>query len=983
MPDSGAPTIGSRGPTASAGGATASPAPVAPSGLASPLPESIGRYRIVRLLGEGGMGAVYEAEQDQPRRSVALKVIRAAWASPELLRRFEQESQALGRLHHPGIAQIYEAGSADTGFGVQPFFAMELIQGRPLVEYAEAHHLGTRQRLALMIQVCEAVQHAHHRGIIHRDLKPGNILVDESGQPKILDFGIARVTDMDAQATRQTDLGQLLGTLAYMSPEQVSADPLALDTRSDVYALGVILYELLTGKMPYELSRVLHEAVRTIQQVDPAPLSVVNRMYRGDIETIVAKALEKDKSRRYASPADLAADIRRYLEDQPITAKPASASYQLQKFTRRHKSLVAGIAAVVLVLLLGMVATTWEAVQARRQSQVAQAVDDFLQNDLLAQASAYRQAKADPDLKVRTALDRAAQNIQGKFEKQPQVEAAIRSTIGNTYSDLGLYPEAHKQLERALALDRGTLGPSNPRTLATMLSLEKTEESQGQYAGAEQLGQQLLQTSQRVLGPEHPDTLKAMNRLTSVYDDEGKDAQAEPLAEQALAISRRVQGEEASGTVSSMLYLGIIEYDLGKYAQAEALFSKTLEIRRRVLGPEHPDTLASMDNLTSAFASEGKHAQAAALDEQIVQIRQHVLGPEHPDTLSSMSNLALDYEDEGKYQQAEKLDRQTLELQRRVLGSEHPATLRSMHNLANDYRDEDNKLQAEALDNQLLEIRRRVLGQESPDTLWSMNNLALDYRDHGKFVQAEALDSQTLELRRRVLGADNPNTLLSVSGLGRDEAALGNYPQAEALYRKSLEVSPNSQVLLEGLAWFLLAAQDHHLRRPQEALEHARAAVKGKAESADNLNILGLAELRNGLWDDAIATLDKSAKLHEGADARNLFFQAMARWGRKDKGEAELLFARGVEAAKKDAPTDPELRMFWAEAAELLGKHGPVPTLLEVRADPGTAMQRLQRSAAAGQLKPETLETSPDLVPLRTRPDFQALLRTLRPTGTA
>jgi serine/threonine protein kinase len=982
MLDSGAPTIGPRGPTASAGGATASPAPVAPSGSASPLPESIGRYRIVRLLGEGGMGAVYEAQQDQPRRNVALKVIRAAWASPELLRRFEQESQALGRLHHPGIAQIYEAGSADTGFGVQPFFAMELIQGKPLVKYADAHHLDTRQRLALMSQVCEAVQHAHQRGIIHRDLKPGNILVDESGQPKILDFGIARVTDMDAQATRQTDLGQLLGTLAYMSPEQVLADPLALDTRSDVYALGVILYELLTGKMPYELSRVLHEAVRTIQQVDPAPLSMVNRTYRGDIETIVAKALEKDKNHRYASPADLAADIRRYLEDQPITAKPASASYQLQKFTRRHKSLVAGIAAVVLVLVLGMVATTWEAVQARRQSQIAQAVDDFLQNDLLAQASAYRQAKPDPDLKVRTALDRAAQNIQGKFEKQPEVDAAIRFTIGNTYNDLGLYPEAHQQLEQALARDRSTLGPSSPRTLATMLSLEKTEESQGQYGGAEQLGRQLLQASQRVLGPEHPDTLKAMNRLTSVYDDEGKDAQAEPLAEQALAISRRVQGDEAPGTVGSMHFLGIIEYDLGKYAQAEALFSKTLEIRRRVLGPEHPDTLASMDNLTSAFASEGKYAQAAALDSQIVQIRQHVLGPEHPDTLSSMSNLALDYVDEGKYQQAEKLDNQTLELQRRVLGPEHPATLRSMHNLANEYRDEGNELQAEALDSQLLEIRRRVLGQENPDTLWSMSNLALDYRENGKFVQAEALDSQTLELRRRVLGAHHPITLVSVSQLCRDEAALGNYPHAEALYRKSLEVSPDSQVLLEGLAWFLLAAQDHHLRRPQEALEHARAAVKGKAESAGNLNILGLAELRNGLWDDAIATLDKAAKLREGPDAGNLFFQALARSGRGDKGEAELHFARGVEAAKKDAPTDPELRMFWGEAAELLGKPGPVPTFLEVRADPVAAMQRLQRSAAAGQLKPKTLETSPDLAPIRTRPDFQALLRTLRPTGT-
>jgi tetratricopeptide (TPR) repeat protein/predicted Ser/Thr protein kinase len=322
------------------------------------LPLTIGHYRILRLLGEGGMGAVYEAEQEQPRRRVALKVIKAAWASPELLRRFELESQSLGRLHHPGIAQIYEAGRAETGVGLQPFFAMELIQGKPLCQYADEHHLNTRKRLSLMTRVCEAVEHAHQRGIIHRDLKPGNILVDENGQPKILDFGVARAIDSDAQATRQTDLGQIIGTLAYMSPEQVIADPLALDTRSDVYALGVVLYELLAGKLPYTLTRQLHEAVRTIRETDPAPLSRVSRTYRGDIETIVAKALEKDKSRRYASATALAEDIRRYLEDEPIAAKPPSTAYQLRKFARRHKALVAVLAAVFVALvtaILGLV----------------------------------------------------------------------------------------------------------------------------------------------------------------------------------------------------------------------------------------------------------------------------------------------------------------------------------------------------------------------------------------------------------------------------------------------------------------------------------------------------------------------------------------------------------------------------------------------------------------------------------------------------
>jgi serine/threonine protein kinase len=274
---------------------------------------------------------VYEAEQDQPRRAVALKVIKPGLVSSELLRRFEQESQALARLQHPAIAQIYEAGTADAGFGPQPFFAMELVRGQSLLD-ADQRRLSVRQRLELMVKICEGVQHAHQRGLIHRDLKPGNILVDETGQPKILDFGVARVTDSDLGATRQTDVGQLVGTLAYMSPEQVLADPLELDTRSDVYALGVILYELLAGRLPYELSAQPLEAARIIREQDPAPLSSISRVYRGDIETITAKALEKDKARRYASAAGLAADVQRYLRDEPITARPPSASYQLRKF---------------------------------------------------------------------------------------------------------------------------------------------------------------------------------------------------------------------------------------------------------------------------------------------------------------------------------------------------------------------------------------------------------------------------------------------------------------------------------------------------------------------------------------------------------------------------------------------------------------------------------------------------------------------------
>jgi len=757
------------------------------------LPASIGRYRILHLLGEGGMGAVYEAEQEFPHRTVALKVIRAGYASGEMLRRFENETQALGRLQHPGIAQIFEAGTAETPFGRQPYFAMELVHGQTLLSYCDEHHLKVRYRLELMAKICDAVQHAHQRGLIHRDLKPVNILVDESGQPRILDFGVARLTDSDAQATRQTDIGQLVGTLAYMSPEQVLGDPAELDTRSDVYALGVILYELLAGKGPYVIGHQLHEVVRTIREEEPTALSSVNRTYRGDIETIVGKALEKDKTRRYASAAELAADIGRYLRDEPITARPPSASYQLRKFARRNKALVMGVAAVFVVLILGVVASTWEAVQARRaearakqESAIAEAVDDFLQKDLLGQASAYNQSKPDPDIKVRTVLNSAAQRIPGKFDKQPAVEAAIRKTIGQTYEDLGLYPEAAKQFERALDLRRRVLGPRHPDTLLSMTNLANVYEDDGKYPQAEALHNQALQIQRSSLGPEHRDTLNSMDNLAIDYESEGKYAQAEALQKQTLEIERRRLGPEHNDTLMSMSNLALVYADESKYAQAEALHKQALEIRRRRLGPEHPDTLVSMTNLANVYEEEGKYAQAEALATQTLQIERRRLGPEHPDTLASMSNLALYYQDEGKYAQAEALYSQTLEIERRVLGPEHPYTLGSMGNLAYAYREKGDYTQAEALFGQALEIQRRVLGREHPDTLRTSENIAHVYADERKYAQAEELYRQLLQAMRRVLGPEHALTVGTLADFASVYQREGKYDLAETCAAQAL-----------------------------------------------------------------------------------------------------------------------------------------------------------------------------------------------------
>jgi tetratricopeptide (TPR) repeat protein/predicted Ser/Thr protein kinase len=795
-------------------------------------PAAIGHYRIIRLVGEGGMGTVYEAEQEEPRRIVALKVIKLGLATPDRMRRFKQESQALARLQHPGIAQIYESNTADTGFGPQPYFAMEFILGLHLKQYAEVHQLNTRERLVLMIKICEAVYHAHQRGLIHRDLKPGNILVDETGQPKILDFGVARITEADTQEgdahpTMQTGLGQIVGTLAYMSPEQVLGDPLEVDTRSDVYSLGVILYELLSGRPPYEVNhRQLPEAVQTIREEEPASLSSISRNYRGDIETLVRKALEKDKTRRYASAADLGKDIQRYLNDEPIAARPPSASYQLQKFARRHRGLMAGIAAVFVALLAGFAVSTSEAIRANRagqaarserdravaaeasavqernravkekkraddESATAKAVNDFLQNDLLAQAGSSAQAgsgtKPDPDLKVRTALDRAAAGIVRKFDKQPLVEASIRQTIGNAYVDLGIYPEARNHIEISLNLRRRLLGEDHPDTVSALSDLAILYRDEGQYAQAEPLASKVFEIRRRLLGEQNPDTLDSMNALGLLYRYEGKSAQAEALLRKVLEIRQRISGEDAPATLFAMNNLGFVYQVEGKYPQAEAVLSKLLEIRQRISGQEHPYTLFATDNVAIVYYRQRKYALAESLFAKNLEIRRHVLGEKHPDTLDTMNNLGAVYRAEGKFPQAEMLLSQVLETKRRVLGEEHPSTLISMLNVAVllGYKGEYSK--AEPLMVRAVELQRRVLGEEHPDRLAGMNRLAALYSDEGKYPEAEALFTKTLKVELRVLGEVHLDTLSSWDGLGRLQLREHKYVEAESTLRDVLK----------------------------------------------------------------------------------------------------------------------------------------------------------------------------------------------------
>jgi tetratricopeptide (TPR) repeat protein len=762
-------------------------------------PERIGGYRIVRKIAEGGMGVVYEAEQDHPRRTVALKVIRPGLATSQILRRFEHEVQILGWLVHPGIAQIYEAGTADAGFGPQPFFAMELVRGASLVEYVLEDRTSVRGRLELVARICDAVHHAHQKGVIHRDLKPGNILVTESGQPKILDFGVARSMDSDLRrTTMETGVGQLVGTLAYMSPEQAGGDPRDLDTRSDVYSLGVIAYEVLTDTLPYDVeNRLPHEVVRRIREEDPAPLRSRSRFLHRDIETIVAKALEKERSRRYESAAAMAEDIRRFLRDEPIAARPASTVYQIKKFAKRNKALVGGVVAVFVVLVAGIVATSValerEAEQRRRaelEARRSRAVADFTQ-EMLSAVDPSVAGDLDKTL-MRLILDTAARRVESELAGEPEIEALIRDTIGSTYSSLGLYDEGRPHLERAVAILERTYGRDHPYTMVSLVNLSLLLSRAGELEKAETILREVVENRRRIAGEEHPETVEATINLASLLHDAGEIEEAESLLRRGVEVTLEAKGEEDPVSLTARNNLGLFLVESGHPDEAERLLDRVLELERRVLGPDHPNTILTLSNLAQAVSDLGRDAEAETLLKEALEGSRRVLGEDHPETFKLRSNLAVAMRRNGNLDEAEDLLRETLDAQRTRLGESHPATLATMNNLAGVLRDRRRYDEAAELLRACLEMLRRDLGPEHPNTLSAMNNLATVLENAGRLAEAEPLQRESLDVLRGVLGEEHPTVLALTNNLAYLLQRQGKLDEAEAAYRRLLEAAPGA-----------------------------------------------------------------------------------------------------------------------------------------------------------------------------------------------
>ena len=831
-------------------------APPTPSVAEGDLPNTIGDYRILKKLGEGGMGVVYLAEQKRPRRTVALKVIRAQALSSKILRRFENESQILGRLQHPGIAQIFEAGTAATDRGQQPFFAMEYIEGRPLTEYATAKKLKVRPRLALMVAVCDAVQHAHQKGVIHRDLKPANILVDVSGQPRILDFGVARVTDSDVQVTTiQTDIGQLLGTIPYMSPEQVGGNVDELDTRSDVYALGVICYQLLTGRLPHDLRRKqISEAARIIQEEEPPSLASINRSYRGDIETIVSKALEKDRRRRYQSASELGADIRRYLNDEPIIARPTSSFTHFRKFARRNKALVTGVAVAFVLLTWGLIHVTIErnravraekraivaeqeamveAGKARTEAQKAERVIDFLKLVMVSGDPEVSSQRG--EITVVEAIDWAVGRIDSLLGEEPEVEADVRNTIGTILSDLGRYPEAEKQLTQALDLRRRLLGERHEDVAETMTGLGILRSRMGQYEQAAELHRQAISIQRKTLGPDHQSLIQSLNSLGSASRRLGRREEAERLYREALEISRRSLDEKDQLVARCLNNLASVLVYAGEIDEAEALFQEALRIFRHVYGERNVQSFKVLNNLGYIRKRRGDIEGTIRLNRQALVICREFYGELHPLTATMMNNLAVTLRQQGDLAESEKMYRQVIDLRRTALGEKHPKVSLAMNNLAYLMYVSDRYEEAEAIFRKSLAIQRESLPAEHLELLNTLGKLSNVIMARGQFDVAEPLLREGLRIAKKHLNEGDRGMGLTKSKLGRCLLALQKAEEAEPLLVQAFDVFREEGRLSRGEGAACLGALIQLYEttdRPDQAARYQALAPKPTSAAA-------------------------------------------------------------------------------------------------------------------------------------------------------
>ena len=694
-----------------------------------------GPYRFLQRLGEGGMGEVWLAEQLRPvRRQVAIKVIKAGMDTAHVVARFEAERQALAVMDHPAIAKVFDGGTTPAG---RPYFAMEYVRGEAITSYCDRQRLPVRERLELFIQLCDGVQHAHQKGVIHRDLKPSNVLVSVSHDhpvPRIIDFGIAKaIAQPLTDRPLFTELGGFLGTPEYMSPEQAELTPVDVDTRSDIYSLGVLLYDLLVGTLPFDSAALrqagMDEIRRTIREKDPLrPSSQITHgklastaaaehrrtqpaklasLLRRDLDWITMKTLEKDRTRRYQTVNALALDVRRHLNHEPVAAGPPSALYRTRKFVRRHRAGVAAVITMVAVLAAFAVVTAAQAGRiarerdrANQEAATTKRVSDFLVG--LFNVSDPSEARGG-SVTAREILDKGALEIEQTLREEPDVQARLQATMGSVYTSLGVYGAASLLLEQAVA------------------------------------------TRRRVLGADHLETLSAVNQLANLYWYQDRFAEAEPLYLDVVERRKRVVGDEHADTLKANFDLASLFGRQNRWSEAEQLQRKTLAIQERVLGGDHPDTVASRSNLAGYLRGQHRYADAVVISVEVVEAKRRLLGEDHPSTLVSMGNLANNYDLLGDFDRAEPVYLKTIDLERRVLGDAHRNTARTQESLAFMYLKQGRHVDAEPLALAAHEGFRQSLGVENDNTQRAASRVVQLYEAWGKPAKAAEWRTKRLE----------------------------------------------------------------------------------------------------------------------------------------------------------------------------------------------------------------------------------------------
>jgi serine/threonine protein kinase len=808
----------------------------------------IGAYKLLEQIGEGGFGVVFMAEQQHPiRRKVALKVLKPGMDTKQVVVRFEAERQALALMDHPNIAHVFDGGTTREPGCVsagRPYFVMELVRGISLTDYCDQNNLPIHERLELFVNVCQAVQHAHQKGIIHRDIKPSNILVtlhDGVPVPKVIDFGIAKASGMQlTEKTLFTNFAQMIGTPLYMSPEQAEMSGLDIDTRSDIYSLGVLLYELLTGETPFDKERLRHagfdEIRRIIQEEEPPKPSrrmstvgeaattastrrqsdprKLSRLFRGELDWIVMKALEKDRNRRYETAGAFIVDVQCYLHDEPVQACPPSTFYRFRKFTWRYRAALATAALLLIMLVAGVVFSAYQAIRAHeagtkalqseskalREAAKAKAINDFLINDLLHQASPFDNPVGDK-ITVRVLLDKAAEKIDNNeaIAAEPEVEAAIRHVIGDTYGALALFEEAEKHSSRALNIRRKVLGPKHADTLSTMSLLGRVLFLQGKFVEAEEICRQSLADLRDELGGGHADTLHAMFLLASALQLQGKLDEAEPLFREAYETRRRVQGADDFDTLRAGIDLAGLLFERGRLDDAEPLIQQNLNGQRRAgRADDHPDMLVALEWTPILLQARGKWDEAEREYRKVDKVCSRVLGAAQNDTISNLQNLAVLLHARGKWFEAESIFRRIVPAFRKVQ-PKHPYTALILYAWGNFLLDKGESKDAERALTEALLIQRKTLVKDHCCTGQTLAALGWAVTKNGRAEEGELLLREGLDICQRKLPKGDWFTADTESLLGGCLTAQRQFGKAEPLllagYNDLLAAAGNPPVI--------------------------------------------------------------------------------------------------------------------------------------------------------------------------------------------